>query len=221
MNKFKSKINLALAEDNLFLRQSISRNIQLFDDLNLKIIAKNGEDLIKQIHKNTNIDIILMDIEMPVKNGIEATKAIKKLYPQIKIVMITVFDDEKNIYYALKAGADGYLLKDISPETLHKSIINAHQNQLSFSEEIVLKSIDLLRKADLSNFATQSPEIKLTKREQEVLNHLSQGLSYIHISQNLYISEGTVRKHIENMYKKLGVHNKVEAIQKAKEYHLL
>ncbi len=221
MENFKKKINLALAEDNLFLRESIARNIRLFDDLNLKVIAKNGEDLIKQIHKNTNVDIILMDIEMPVKDGIEATKAIKKLYPQIKIVMITVFDDEKNIYYALKAGADGYLLKDISPEILHKSIVNAYRNQLSFSEEIVLKSIDLLRKADLSNFAAQSPEIQLTKREQEVLTHLSQGLSYMHISQNLYISEGTVRKHIENIYKKLGVHNKVEAIQKAKEYRLI
>jgi DNA-binding NarL/FixJ family response regulator len=161
-----------------------------------------------------------MDIEMPNCNGIEATQIIKSKYPQIKIIMLTVFDNDENIFNAIKAGADGYLLKEVNPKELHQGIIETLNGGAAMNPSIALKTLKLLRNP--IDFEQKTDEdIKLTTREVEVLEQLSKGLNYNVIAGNLFLSPSTVRKHIENIYTKLQVHNKLEAIQKAKNNNLI
>jgi DNA-binding NarL/FixJ family response regulator len=161
-----------------------------------------------------------MDIEMPILNGIETTEIVKQKYPHIKIIMLTVFDNDENIFNAIKAGADGYLLKEINAKDLHDGIIDTLNGGAAMNPSIALKTLKLLRNP-MSIENEKDEDIKLTNRETEVLEHLSKGLNYIQIAENLILSTGTVRKHIENTYRKLQVHNKLEAVQKAKRNNLI
>lgn len=213
-------IRLVIVDDNVFLQKAVAEKLSFFDDLVLKFTANNGNDLLSKLEKNKNIDLILMDIEMPECNGIEATKLVKSKYPQFKIIMLTVFDNDENIFNAIKAGADGYLLKEVNPKELHQGIIETLNGGAAMNPSIALKTLKLLRNPlDFEN--TEQEDIKLTNREIEVLEQLSKGLSYNVIADNLFLSPGTVRKHIENIYTKLQVHNKLEAIQKAKNNNLI
>src|SRR5690606_8690789 len=115
-------IKIAIADDNTFLINAVKEKLSFFEDLSVKFSAMNGSDLLSQLEANSNLDLILMDIEMPVLNGIETTEIVKQKYPHIKIIMLTVFDNDENIFNAIKAGADGYLLKDVNPQTLHSGI---------------------------------------------------------------------------------------------------
>ena len=104
-------IKTVIVDDNTFLIKAIQEKLSFFDDIQIKFTALDGSDLLTKISNNHNIDVILMDIDMPVLNGIEATEIIKNKYPHIKVIMLTVFDNDENIFNAIKAGADGYLLK--------------------------------------------------------------------------------------------------------------
>lgn len=214
-------IKIAIADDNTFLINTVKEKLSFFKDLNVKFSAMNGSDLLVKLEANHNLDIILMDIEMPVLNGIETTEIVKQKYPHIKIIMLTVFDNDENIFNAIKAGADGYLLKDINAKNLHEGILETLNGGAAMNPSIALKTLKLLRNPiDIENKQDQDV-IKLTNRETEVLEQLSKGLSYNLIADNLILSVGTVRKHIENIYKKLQVHNKLEAVQKAKRNNLI
>jgi DNA-binding NarL/FixJ family response regulator len=158
---------------------------------------------------------------MPVMNGIEATQIVKQRYPQIKIIMLTVFDNDENIFKSIKAGADGYLLKEVNAKDLHQGILETLNGGATMTPSIALKTLKLFRNPiDFEN-VTNEEEIQLTAREVEVLEQLSKGLKYQHIAENLFLSVGTIRKHVENIYTKLQVHNKLEAIQKAKNSKLI
>ncbi|NNC70906.1 MAG: response regulator transcription factor [Flavobacteriaceae bacterium] len=214
-------IKIAIVDDNSFLIKTIEEKLSFFNDLNYRFSAENGSELIHKLEKNHNLDLILMDIEMPILDGIETTEIVKQKYPHIKIIMLTVFDNDENIFNAIKAGADGYLLKEINPEDLHKGIIETINGGAAMNPSIALKTLKLLRNPiEIENTQDQT-EVKLTRRETEVLEHLSKGLSYNLIADNLIVSGGTVRKHVENIYKKLQVHNKLEAVQKAKRNKLI
>lgn len=104
-------VKIAIVDDNTFLINTVKEKLSFFDEFNVKVVAMNGSELLSKIEDNHNIDLILMDIEMPVLNGIETTEIVKQKYPHIKIIMLTVFDNDENIFNAIKAGADGYLLK--------------------------------------------------------------------------------------------------------------
>ena len=209
-------IKLAIVDDNSFLIHATNEKLSLFDDFVLKFTAIHGEDLIEKLEKNHNIDLILMDIEMPKMNGIEATEIVKQKYPQIKIIMLTVFDNDENIFNAIKAGADGYLLKEVNPKDLQQGIIETMNGGATMTPSIAMKTLKLFRNP--IDFETTIPkeEFNLTAREVEVLVQLTKGLKYKSIAENLFLSEGTIRKHVENIYNKLKVHNRLEAIQKAK-----
>jgi len=219
----QNPIKVALAEDDSMLREAISRILGLFPDIVLKFSASDGRQLLHLIRRDPRVDVVLMDLEMPVLKGIEATEKISREFPHIKVVILTVFDQEEKIFQAIKAGACGYMLKDLPPEELAQGIRNARNYGVSFSPEALTKSLELLRRADLSQFSpfnNKSDKI-LSEREIEILHHLSLGLSYVQIAGNLSISEGTVRKHLENIYRKLNAHNKVEALLKARRLNLL
>jgi DNA-binding NarL/FixJ family response regulator len=214
-------IKIAIVDDNSFLIKATQEKLSFFEDFAMKFTAINGVDVIAKLEVNQNIDLILMDIEMPKMNGIEATGIIKQKYPQIKIIMLTVFDNDENIFNAIKAGADGYLLKEVNPKDLHQGILDTINGGATMTPSIALKTLKLFRNPQSFEDTTNKEEYNLTPREIEVLEQLSKGLKYEAIAQNLFLSTGTIRKHVENIYAKLQVHNKLEAIQKAKNNNLI
>lgn len=213
-------IKVALAEDNNFLAASIEEKISFFHDLKFKFWGENGKELLHKLEADHNIDVVLMDIQMPEMDGIKATELLKKKYPHIRIIMLTVFDDDENIFRSIRAGADGYLLKDASPDDLHKSIQEIMEGGAPMTPSIALKALKMLREP-LPDNEEESQNYELTKRETEILEHLSRGLNYGEIASNLFISNGTVRKHVENIYRKLQVHNKLEAVNLARKERLI
>jgi DNA-binding NarL/FixJ family response regulator len=214
-------IKIAITDDNSFLIKSTQEKLSFFDDFDIKFSAFDGKNCIEKLEKNHNIDLILMDIEMPVMNGIEATQIIKNRYPQIKIIMLTVFDNDENIFNAIKAGADGYLLKEINPKDLQQGILDTLNGGATMTPSIAMKTLRLFREPVNFENTSIKHEVNLTSREIEVLEQLSKGLKYNDIAENLFLSAGTVRKHVENIYTKLKVHNKLEAIAKAKNANLI
>lgn len=214
-------IKLAIIDDNSFLIKAIKEKLSFFEDIQIKFSALNGAELLTKLEENHNLDVLLMDIEMPVLNGIEATAIVKQKYPHIKVIMLTAFDNDENIFNAIKAGADGYLLKEVNPSDLHQGIIETLNGGAAMNPSIALKTLKLLRNPiDFENRSDQE-DIQLSSREIEVLEQLAQGLSYTIIADNLFLSPSTVRKHIENIYKKLQVHSKIEAVQKAKDNNII
>ncbi len=214
-------IKIAIVDDNTFLINTVKEKLSFFDDLNYKFSVLNGSELLKKLEENSNLDLILMDIEMPILNGIETTEIVKQKYPHIKIIMLTVFDNDENIFNAIKAGADGYLLKEINAKDLHDGIIETLNGGAAMNPSIAMKTLKLLRNPIEIENQQEKEDIKLTERETDVLEQLSKGLSYQAIAENLILSHGTIRKHIENTYRKLQVHNKLEAVQKAKKNNLI
>jgi DNA-binding NarL/FixJ family response regulator len=212
---------IVIVDDNAFLTKAIQEKLSFFEDFNLKFTAINGEDLLAKLEKKHNIDLILMDIEMPKMNGIEATEQVKNRYPHIKIIMLTVFDNDENIFKSIKAGADGYLLKEVNPKDLHQGIIETLNGGATMTPSIAMKTLKLFRNPITFQNIPNNEEYNLTGREMEVLEQLSKGLKYNTIADNLFISSGTIRKHVENIYTKLQVNNKLEAIQKAKSNNLI
>lgn len=217
------KIKLAIAEDNSFLLNSILEKLSFYDDLQVKFHGENGNLILEQLEDDHNVDIILMDIQMPELDGIKTTRLVKQRYPQIKVVMLTVFDDDQNIIDAIQAGADGYLLKDTGPEALHKGIHEILEGGAPITPSIALKVLGLMRKVgQLGQPAMDDTDsADLSKREVEILEQISRGLNYQQIAENLFIAPSTVRKHIENIYKKMQVHNKMEAVQKASKQGII
>lgn len=223
MNSQIDMIRIAVAEDNPFLAKSIQEKLALFPgELKFKFHAFNGKMFLEKLAEDTTVDVILMDIQMPEMNGIETTRIISEHYPQIKIIMLTVLDDEESIFQAILAGANGYLLKDENPRVLLQSILSIVEGGAPMSSGIALKALRLLRnpiKPDEEKPDTKKPE--LSPREIEVLNQLSKGMDYKQIAENLIISPSTVRKHIENIYSKLQAHNKIEAVKIAQKHRII
>ena len=214
-------MKIAIIDDNSFLIASIKEKLSFFEEIQIKFTATDGQDLHNKLEENHNLDVLLMDIEMPNLNGIEATKLVKQKYPQIKIIMLTVFDNDENIFNAIKAGADGYLLKDVNPHVLFNGIVETMNGGAAMNPSIALKTLKLLRNPVDFSSDVEKEKIELTAREIDVLEQLAQGLSYTIIAENLFLSPSTVRKHIENIYNKLQVHSKLEAVQKAQRNNLI
>lgn len=206
-------IKIAIAEDNSFLLKAILDKLSIYPEIEVKFLGYNGQELLDKLEKDSNIHLILMDIEMPKMNGIETVEKVNQKYPQIKIIMLTVFDDDENIFRAIQAGANGYFLKEVDPPTLHQGIMDTLDGGAAMTPSIALKALKLLRNPPY--FEEKKEEISLTVREVEILEQTSKGLNYNQIGENLFISPKTVRKHLENIYQKLQVHSKLEAVQKA------
>jgi DNA-binding NarL/FixJ family response regulator len=216
-------IRIAVAEDNAFLAKSIQEKLALFPgELNFKFHAFNGKLFLEKLAGDPMVDVILMDIQMPEMDGIETTRIISERYPQIKVIMLTVLDDEESIFQAILAGANGYLLKDENPRVILQSILSIVEGGAPMSAGIASKALRLLRnplKPAEEKFDTEKPV--LSPREIDVLNQLSKGMDYKQIAENLIISPSTVRKHIENIYTKLQAHNKIEAVKIAQKYRII
>ena len=162
-------IKIAIVDDNSFLINAVKEKLSFFEDLNFKFSAMNGSELLVKLEDNHNLDLILMDIEMPVLNGIETTEIVKQKFPHIKIIMLTVFDNDENIFNAIKAGADGYLLKEINAKDLHDGIIETLNGGAAMNPSIALKTLKLLRNPITIQNKQDQEDIQLTSRETDVL----------------------------------------------------
>ena len=212
-------MRIALAEDNPNLARSIAKNIRSLEGTELLFVACNGKDLLHKI-PSAIPEIILMDINMPVMDGIEATRRVKLHFPVVKIIMLTVFDEEEKIFQSILAGATGYLLKDEKPARILTALKEAYEGGAPMSPAIALKTIQIIRnKKRVAETCTE--DFDLTRRELEILEQISTGKNYQNIAERLYISAKTVSKHIENIYVKLQVHNKLDAVKKAQQSKLI
>ena len=197
--------SVVIIEDNLEVKNILSEYIKSSPKLFLAGAYTNCEEAIANL-KEDNPRVVLMDIDLPGINGIEGTKKIKMLLPKVDVIIITVFENSENVFAALCAGAAGYLTKNIKREELLSSIAECLVGGAPMSMKIAKMVVSSFKKN------SQSP---LTERETEILTHLSMGKSYNSIADLLFISKDTVKYHIKNIYIKLQVDNKEEAIEKA------
>lgn len=202
------KINLLLYEDNPELRKSLSALIQFTDNLRLLNAFENCKDILNHLVEYQP-DLILMDIDMPVVNGIEGLKRVRSVQPDLPVIMLTVFEDNRHILTAISEGATGYILKQHITTQLTDAIQEAMEGGAPMSPlvaRLVLKHI--------SSQKNNKPEYNLTPREKEILQSLTDGNSFKLIADQIGVSASTVRSHIKNIYEKLGVHSQAEAVSK-------
>lgn len=205
-----SGIKIILFDDNDSLRDSISMLLRDNNEYTLSGSYAHCLDVIENI-KDTNPDVVIMDIDMPGMNGIEGVKLIRKNFPAVQILMLTVFDDEEKVFAAIKAGATGYILKNAEPQTLLYAISEVFNGGAPMTPSIARKVLQQFQ-------SFQTEEVKdyhLTIREKEVLGLLVEGLSYKMISGKLTITYDTVRAHMKKIYEKLHVASMTEAVAKA------
>lgn len=220
MNERKM-IKLALVEDNLDALKALKEKLSAYEDLSIRQQANNGEEILLQLAENSTIDLILMDIEMPKVDGIVATRKIKQLYPHIKIVMVTIYDNDESIFKAIQAGADSYILKDTKAEKIYETVQDTLNGGAVMSPSIAVKALQFLKKMPVNFNKPQSNSAELTERETEVLECLSAGMTNKRIAEKLFISPFTVKRHIENIYVKLQAGSRVELVYKGQQKGLI
>ena len=204
-------INVAIIEDNAQYRTTISIILQLNE--NLKLIHKlEGATEIIPLFQLDKPDVVLMDIDLPVKNGIQATWELKKIWPEMKVLMLTVFEDDDKIFGAIKAGANGYLLKKDTPQRILDSIEAVFVGEAAMNGMIASKMLEYFQKQQ--HTTENIDEAELTTREKEIMQSLVRGSSYKEIARNAFISVETINSHIKNIYRKLNVHSRSELTAK-------
>ena len=210
-------INIVIYEDKANLRDSLKLLLQSVANFNLQAMYPNckGANAHALEHKP---DVILMDIDMPGVNGIEGVKLIKQVLPQTQIIMLTVFEDDEKIFDAIKAGADGYLIKKTIPHDLINAINDASTGGAPISPGIAAKVLKAFRE---KGKASSVIDYHLSKREQEVLDLLAKGYSYKRIASDMFVSLDTIRTHIKNIYLKLQVNSATEAVAKALQLRIV
>lgn len=212
------KILVGIVDDNVALVQQLKENIVASGNIEVCLTATDGKDALEQLALIPKMpEVILMDIEMPVMNGIEATSIITK-ETDIKVLILTTFDNDEKVFEAIKAGAAGYLLKDSKAFRIVTAIEDVLLGGAPMSPQIAFKTLELLRSKTKEIHNKQPKDYNLSERETEILKQLVQGLSYQQIANTLFISHGTVRKHVENIYEKLHIHSKVEAVITANKH---
>ncbi|GAA4470563.1 response regulator transcription factor [Nibrella saemangeumensis] len=204
-------ITVLLFEDNKSLRQSLSRYFESTDAVLVTGAYENANEAVAKVRKHKP-DVVLMDIQMPGLSGIEALQHIKAVYPQTKVLIHTVFEDEHRIFSAICAGASGYVLKSPDPDEVMLAIQDVYRGGAHMSPGIAAK---VLRMFQNQFVQAQSAYVDLTTREREVLTCMVKGMSYKMIADACAISFNTVHHHIKNIYEKLHVNSAPEAVVKA------
>ena len=208
-------ISVGLVEDNATIAAGIWEKLSLSEDIELVLRAINGKDLFKQLNRTAVPEVFLMDIEMAEMDGITTTRLLKEKYPHVKILILTIFDDDAKLFEAIKAGASGYLLKDEKTHKIINAITDVLEGGAPMSPVMASKALDLLRQGsnDLQ-IQSVSKSAELTIRENEIMEWLVRGLNVRQISEKLFVSDKTIRKHLEHIYQKLHVKGSREAVAK-------
>lgn len=212
------KIKVMLVDDEQLIRSGLKIMLETYPDIEVIHQAGNGREAFECCKKEAP-DVVLMDIRMPVSTGIEGTKLIKEAYPEVKIVMVTTFQDTEYIVEAMQYGASGYLLKDSSYEAIYDGIKVALSGKVvmdaTVSEKLVMqpKAPTTIEKMDISSFG-------LTDREIELIRLVSQGLNNKEISEALFLSEGTVKNNISTILSKLALRDRTQLVIFAYDHHI-
>lgn len=206
-------IKVSIIEDNEYMREGWETFIDFEDDMSVVGSYESCEKAFNdpEFHKS---DIVLLDINLPGMDGIEGLGYIREKDPDKLVVMVTVHDDDEHIFSALKAGAVGYLMKKVTPDDLVEAVRDAHQGGSPITPDIARKVINTFH-------ATGKLEEKLTDRELNILSELARGLSYAAIGRKIYLSVDGIRHHIRNIYRKLEVNTKSEAVAKGLKNRLI
>lgn len=200
------KVRVAIIEDDAYIRALVCQYIEQQPDLQCVLEAHSVEHFFEQVSPNTKVDVLIQDIGLPGISGLEAISMVKDSLPTTEILMYSVFDDAERVFKAFCAGASGYLLKNSKLEVIRQAILDIHQGKGAMSPSIAKKVI--------SYFKPNEPKSQLTEKEQQVVQLLTDGLSYKMVADRLQISMHTVQSHIKNIYQKLHVHSKAEVIAK-------
>lgn len=213
------KIKVMLVDDEQLIRSGLKIMLETYPDIEVIHQAGNGREAFECCKKEVP-DVVLMDIRMPVSTGIEGTKLIKEAYPEVKIVMVTTFQDTEYIVEAMQYGASGYLLKDSSYEAIYDGIKVALSGKVvmdaTVSEKLVMQPkvpASSIEKTDISSFG-------LTEREIELIRLVSQGLNNKEISEALFLSEGTVKNNISTILSKLALRDRTQLVIFAYDHHI-
>lgn len=212
-------VYIAIVEDRKDLRSRLRERLGSFPDCKVLFTSENGKAFLQSMREakqSIEPDLVLMDIDMPVMDGIEAVLQGKIRFPKTKYLMLTIFDEDEKIFKALKAGADGYLLKDEPIEKIKEAIDNLMKNEaVPMSPSIARKVLNLLTKTEQHFSKPNKPqaesEYNLTNRESEILKLLVDGYEYKEIAQELGLSPNTIRNNITKIYKKLHVTSRMQA----------
>lgn len=211
---------IAIVDDQKALRHAITERLNALENFKVLFTAENGIDFLEKMveaRKTLEPDVVLMDIDMPKMNGIEALAQAKERFTKSKYLMLTIFDEDEKIFNAIRAGADGYLLKDEPIEKIQEAIVNLLNEQgAPMSPSIARRALNLLMHAtvdvkDLNATDHSYEHYALTAREKEILTLLIDGLEYKEIALKTDVSHNTVRNHITKIYKKLHVTSRAQA----------
>lgn len=215
------RLRVMVADDHALFRRGLQMVLEQEEDLELVGEASDGAEAVAKAQELMP-DVILMDVRMPKRSGIEATGQIKDLLPHVKILMLTISDEEADLYEAIKAGASGYLLKEIPIEEVADAIRSVWAGQSRISPSMASKLLNEF--AAMSKATGERPQVpapRLTDREMEVLKLVAKGMNNRDIAKQLYISENTVKNHIRNILEKLQLHSRMEAVVYAVREKLL
>jgi len=205
-----SRIRVLIYEDNVDLLYTLSRIVESSPNFILLGAFPNANNVIEEV-KSHQPDVILMDIDLPVTTGKEALKKVKANYPEIEVIMLTVFDDNKNIFECILSGASGYLLKITSPEKIIEAINEVKEGGAPMTPQVAKKVLQLLPKTS----SEVKDSVRLTPREVDVLTLLTKGYSYKMVANELDLGIETIRFYIKAIYKKLHVNSVSGAVSKA------
>lgn len=213
-----TRIKLMIADDHKLFREGIKALLAVTDDIEIVGEAEDGESALQK-SRELQPDVILMDINMPGLNGIRATEQILEKQPQARIVMLTMLEDDASVFHAMRAGARGYLLKGADPHEVLSVIRAVAEGQALFGPAIATRLLNYFKELSAKPAVSQSgePFPELTDRELEVLRLIAKGHNNQEIAQKLFLSPKTVRNHITNIFGKLQVADRAQAIVRARE----
>jgi DNA-binding NarL/FixJ family response regulator len=215
-------IRLLLVDDQALFREGLHTLLSVHDEVQVVGEAANGEEALLQVAR-LSPDVVLMDVRMPVLDGVAATRQICRAYPASRVIMLTTFDDDEYVFEGLRAGAAGYLLKDVSSGKLLEAIRATAAGESFLQPSVAAKVVaELNRLAERSDRPLVQPLVEpLSERELEILQAVAAGESNREIANQLFIAEGTVKNHVTNILGKLGVRDRTQAALRARELGII
>lgn len=214
-------IKVLLVDDQSLFREGLRTLLEVQPDFQVVGEAANGEEALR-LTATTQPDVILMDLRMPVMDGVTATRRVRDLFPNIRVIVLTTFDDDETVFDGLRAGAVGYLLKDVTSEKLCEAIRAAARGEYFMQPSITAKVMsEFTRIARTPRAQVNDLAVDLSSRELEVLRQVATGASNKEIADLLVIAEGTVKNHLTSILAKLDARDRMQAVLKAREYGII